>query len=85
VRRYVRPGRDAAVWVASGRWGPRRVRVTECFAVLRAEDVYTGLLREDAARVRPGARGFVKWTLPGRSEALSVDWELRANTVWRFG
>jgi hypothetical protein len=83
MRRYVRPGHDTDVWVASGRWGPRRVRVTECWAVLKAEDVYTSLLRDDPNQARPGARGSVEWRLPGRS--LSVAWELRENAVWRFG
>src|SRR5512143_2993002 len=83
-RRYVRPGIDAAVWIASGRWGPKRVTVSQCWATLRAEDVYTGLLRDDAARARPGARGVLWWTLSGEHTA-EVGWEFRANAVWRFG
>lgn len=88
MRRYVTPSVDAAVWCPSGRWGPKRVQVSLCLAVLRAEDAYTGLLRDDAARARPGARGSVEWTVrsrSGRSASLSADWELRANAVWRHG
>lgn len=84
VRRYVRPGIDAAVWISSGRWGPKRVRVTQCWAVLKAEDVYTGLLRANASRTRPGERGWCDWELSGR-EPIRVAWELRPNAVWRFG
>ena len=89
MRRYVTPGVDAAVWCPSGRWGPRRVRVSECWAVLRAEDVYTSLLRDDPARmtagVRSRVRGTLGWTLPGRRGTDTTEWELRPNAVWRFG
>ena len=84
MRRYIWPGEDAAVWIESGRWGPKRVKVSQCWAALRAEDVYTGLLRDDAKRARPGARGVLSWTLAGE-HTFEVAWELRANTVWRFG
>ena len=84
VRRYIRPGEDAAVWIESGRWGPKRVKVSQCWATLRAEDVYTGLLRDNAMRARPGARGVLSWTLAGE-HTFEVEWEMRANAVWRFG
>jgi hypothetical protein len=84
MRRYVTPSVDAAVWIASGRWGPKRVKVTQCWAVLKAEDVYTDLLRDNPAGTRPGRHGDLDWRLPGR-EPIRVDWELRANAVWRFG
>ena len=83
-RRYIRPGLDAAVWVSSGRWGPKRITDAQCWAVLRAEDVYTGLLRDDVARARPGAHGWLNWQLADR-EPLRIAWELRPNSVWRFG
>ena len=86
-RRRMTPGVDAAVWISSGRWGPKRVRVSQCLA-LRAEDAYTCLLRENAARVRPGERGSARWTVSnssGESASFSADWELRANSVWRHG
>lgn len=85
MRRYVTPGVDAAVWCPTGRWGPRRVRVTECWAVLTAEGVYTNLLRDNPARMRAGGRGSLEWTLRGGSGPVSADWELRPNAVWRFG
>jgi len=52
--------------------------------MLTAEGVYTGLLRDDSSKARPGAHGSLEWTLPG-GRSLSLDWELRANAVWRFG
>lgn len=68
----------------AGRWGPRRTRVTECYAVLRAEDVYTALLTGDNAQaVAPGARGKAIYRLEGREVAGS--WEVRQNAVWRRG
>jgi len=51
--------------------------------MLRAEDVYTALLRNDAAKVGPGARGTVTYKLEGRD--VSADWEIRQNAVWRRG
>jgi hypothetical protein len=85
VRRYVRPMVDAAVWCPSGRWGPRRVRVSECAGVLQAEDVYTDLIRSGPSRLRLGVTGTTDWALPGRQETVYVTWELRPNAVWRFG
>ena len=70
------------MWCPSGRWGPRRTRVTECHAVLTAEDTYTAVLRGDAT-VKAGSCGKVSWTLGG--EAFIADWELRPNAVWRRG
>jgi hypothetical protein len=81
-RRYVTPG-DAAVWCPDGRWGPRRTRVSECWSLVRAEDVYTGLLKDNAERVAPGALGTATFTVRGHSH--SVEWEVRQNTVWRRG
>jgi hypothetical protein len=74
---------QAAVWCRSGRWGPKRVRVTQCWAAITAEVLYTALLRDDLAKVKPGGRGALTWTLPGQT--VKLDWELRANAVWRFG
>jgi len=73
---------DATVSCPSGRWGRRRTRVTECWAVLRAEDVYTTLLR-GSEPVAAGGHGDVIWTPGGRS--FTVDFEIRANRVWRHG
>ena len=74
---------DAAVTCPTGRWGRRRVRVTECWAVLRAEELYTALLRDDAKAVAPGARGTVTYTPEGHS--VTAIWEVRPNAVWRRG
>ena len=74
---------DAPVWCPGGRWGPRRTRVTECWSLLRAEDVYTALLRDDASHVLPGARGTSTYTVEGRE--FTAAWEVRQNAVWRRG
>jgi len=81
-RRYVHPG-DVAVWCASGRWGPRRIRVTECWVTVTAEAAYTALLRDGVSKARAGFVGVLAWTFGGRAEWLR--WELRPNAVWRFG
>ena len=81
-RRYIEPGRDAATWCA-GRWGPRRVRVSQCWATLRAEDVYTEAMRVNLSVTRPGARGGLTFTLCDRS--FEIQWQIRSNAVWRFG
>jgi hypothetical protein len=81
-RRFVTAA-EAPVWCRSGRWGPRRVRVTECWAMLTAEHVYTALLANSPERMRPDRCGSATWTRDGRT--LSVDFEVRANAVWRFG
>ena len=86
-RRCITPGVDAAVWISSGRWGPKRVRVSQCLALL-AEDLYTDLLRNNSANARPGAYGSLTWTVrrnSGSSASLSANWELRPNAVWRHG
>jgi hypothetical protein len=80
-RRYVT--REETPVTCAGRWGAKRVRVTQCWAVLEAERLYTELMRDDPTKMRPGGRGSVKWTLP--SHSVTLDWELRANAVWRFG
>lgn len=81
--RCVKPNEDARVWCASGRWGPRRVRVTQCLAVLRAEDLYTDVLRRDPAHLIPGDGGSLTWTLDWG--VFAIEWGLRPNAVWRFG
>lgn len=74
---------EVSVWCPGGRWGPRRTRVTECYAVLRAEEVYTALLKDGSGPVRPEAGGELGWTLGGRQ--LSAKWTIRENAVWRCG
>jgi hypothetical protein len=82
-RRWIRPGYDARVNCPGGRWGPRRVRTSECYAVLKAEDCYTSLLADDPTRVGPGSRGTVTMTVSGRGH--TAWWEVRSNAVWRRG
>jgi hypothetical protein len=82
-RRSIRPEHGARVNCPGGRWGPRRVRTGECCAVLKAEDVYTALLADDAARLRPGSRGTGTISVAGRNH--TAWWEVRSNAVWRRG
>jgi hypothetical protein len=74
---------ELAVCCPGDRWGPRRTRVTECWGVLRAEELYTGLLVENASAVRPGSRGTATYNLEGRD--VTAKWEIRQNAVWRRG
>ena len=75
---------DAAVYVTGGRWGPRRLHVSQCLATLRAEDVYDDLMRQGKAGVGPGWRGT-----PEIRSASGAVWtvavEIRANPIWRIG
>ena len=66
-RRWI-AAEDAPVFVRTGRWGRRRVRVTECLFVAKAEELYTELLRNLEHPVRPGSRGHI--ALRGMSRAL---------------
>jgi hypothetical protein len=74
---------EAPVSCPGGRWGRRRTRVGECSYVLKAEDCYTALLRDDIDRVKPSARGEVTLTVSGHQ--LAAGWEIRPNHVWRNG
>jgi hypothetical protein len=74
---------EASVWCPGGRWGPRRIRTNECWATLRAEDVYDGLLREDAPAVKPGTRDRVTYKFNDRD--VTTGWEIRPNAIWRRG
>lgn len=65
-----------------GRWGRRRVRVTECWYTLRAEVLYTELL-ESHPSCGPGLAGSADLTIAARK--LSFGWELRPNAVWGRG
>jgi hypothetical protein len=73
---------DANVF-CSGRWGRKRVRVSQCWAIVRAEDAYTTLLR-DGSSVQPGWRGELRITLP---DDISHSFAVRVvpNAVWRNG
>jgi hypothetical protein len=72
------------VRVESGRWGARRVRVTECARVLEAELVYDRLVRERQS-VRHGARGVIDVVGLEPGQEWPVQWQLRPNPVWRLG
>src|SRR5688572_14419637 len=74
---------EARVHAPGGRWGPRRVRTSECHAVLKAEDWYTALLADAAARLGPGSKGSGTVTVGGRQH--TADWIVRSNAVWRRG
>lgn len=58
------------------------MRVTQCLAVLRAEDVYTSLLR-DKPDMKAGGHGNLSFTIAGRSH--TAEWELSQNAVWKHG
>ena len=86
-RRWIRPS-DAPVRVLSGRWGPRRVRVSEVWSTLRAEAVYDQFVRE-GHDFGPGWRARLEVHIPIRdSDGVSswyVEVEVRANPIWRRG
>ena len=75
-RRWITPV-DAPVRIDSGRWGTRRVKVSECAAVIRAEDFYTELLagRQAGARDAQGAAGRLTGFVP-RCGEVTISWEL---------
>lgn len=81
-RRHITP-EQAGVNCPDGRWGRRRVRVTECAGQVRAEDVYTALVRDNTNTVAPGAAGTLDYILAGQTR--SAGWEVRPNAVWRRG
>lgn len=81
-RRYVVPG-EAAVW-NSGRWGPKRVRVTQCAFMMTAEAVYDQALREGKVLV-PGDRLRLSWSPLDGGRTWETVAELRPNAVWRHG
>lgn len=80
--RRIGPG-DASVSCPGGRWGRRRTRVTECYTLIRAEDVYAGLLAQKRAALGPGTRGTAIFTIKDRG--VEAGWEVRHNAVWRRG
>jgi hypothetical protein len=81
-------GDSLPVWI-SGRFGRRRVRVTECAVVLKAETFYDGLVRDRSHTLRPGQRGTSTVTLRTndgqRAVARRVTWVTLPNRVWRCG
>ena len=73
---------DIPVYV-TGRWGHRRVRVTECAFVATAEEVYSLLLRDSSRSVTPGAPGQSTWAFGDTK--VTAAWEVRKNRVWKYG
>jgi hypothetical protein len=73
---------------SSGRWGPRRTRVHECWSILRAEAVYDQFLREHVA-LKPGWRATVRVLIPIEDSKAVHPWsfevEVLPNRVWRRG
>ena len=69
------------MFVPSGRWGSRRVRVTEC-RTARAEALYTALVR-GGHTTGPGAHGQASWKFG--DAGVTADWEIRANRIWKYG
>jgi hypothetical protein len=57
--------------------------VTECWAIIRAEDCYTALLHSCRKDATPGLRASLNWVIGGRG--LSADCEVRPNKIWRIG
>lgn len=57
--------------------------MTECRSILRAESVYTELLREGSAATDADAPKALDWKIDGNSHRISFEW--RANAVWQFG
>jgi hypothetical protein len=76
----------ASVPVSSpGRWGRRRVRVSQCTAVIAAEMVYDNLVC-DGQTFGPGWRGTLSWKPHGDVGASwNIKTEVLANAVWRCG
>lgn len=69
--------RDELRTFVSGRWGARRVRVSECH-VIKAETLYAEMLWLGRA-VKPGERG--EFYIDG----FLVLWETLHNPIWVFG
>ena len=70
---------------SSGRWGRRRVHVSQCAAVLKAEQIYERSILEDSS-CGPGFSRTLSWNPQGDAgPSWSVEVEIRANAVWRRG
>ena len=74
--RWVVPG-QVPVWVSGGRWGPRRVRIYECAALLAAELVF-GRLLTDGEDLCPGWRAVVSWT---PEDGSGTSWKIDAEVL----
>ncbi len=76
---------EVPAWIPRGRFGPRRARVEQCPAVLRAEVVYDWLLCERRT-LAPGWAATLEWKPFGTLDhRCLVSVEVRTNAVWRHG
>jgi len=73
---------DVLAVSVGGRWGRRRVRVTECAYVLRAEALYDQRLRAGLPYA-PGDCGQARVIVQGR--LLAADWMTVPNRLWAHG
>lgn len=80
-RRYILPSQ--ADCFASGKWGRRRVRTSECWATIRAEDTYTAVAASKLPEGASQTRAKVTWTIGSRQ--LLGECELVPNPIWRAG
>ncbi len=71
--RWTTPSR-AAVCCPGRTAGRRRTRVTECFGVLRAEEIYTSTPQGNARAAAPGRRGSAIYKLA--TAEVAADWEV---------
>ena len=70
---------------SSGRWGPRRVHVGQCAAILPAELVYERLIC-DRESFGPGSVLALSWAPEGASgRRWTLEAEILSNAVWRRG
>lgn len=51
--------------------------------MLTAEEVYTELIRLNPDEMRPGVHGTADFGIADRT--YRVEWQIRPNSVWRFG
>ena len=75
--RRIRP-QEVGVYVRSGRWGPKRLRVEHCRTIVRAEFVYRELCGT-GAEVKPDVE------IPVWINGTAVTVTIRPNSVWRRG
>lgn len=72
------------VYVARGKFGRRRARVTECAAAIHAEQLYESLLRDDS-RPFPLPGTVVQGVFTVKDLSIPFKGEVTANYVWRLG
>lgn len=80
-RRYILP--SEADCFASGKWGRRRVRTSECWATIRAEDSYTAVAASQFPAGASRTRVRLSWAIGGQQ--FSAECELTPNAIWRVG